>query len=153
MFVKLREEGLFKAEAFVTWLESKERRIDRTLISHWMSGRTHLPADILVHLAEFTGRPRLVFGEYLRDIKCEVVHLKAALIEDKDIVDLMLEAGVSLGRLQRALIQTLAPDSPGGRDITSEECRDLRVRLDEFISQLTGFRAELKKREEKRHSS
>ena len=150
MFERLREKGALKAEAFVAWLGAKEIHIDRTLVSHWMNGRTHLPADILVRLSQFTGRPDLVFGEYLRELGCELVKLRSGALPDRDIVDLMLEAGATLGRLQRGLIQALAPDSPGGRDLTRDECRDLRQRLDEFITQLTGLRAHLKQREKRR---
>lgn len=147
MFQRLKEKGVFKAEAFVAWLQERDLHIDRTLVSHWMNGRTHLPADILVRLAQFTDRADLVFGEYLRALECELVHLDSAAPEDRDIVDLVLEAGATLGHLQRAVIQALAPDSPGGREITGDECRVIRRHLDEFISELTGLRANLTKRE------
>ncbi len=148
MFARLREQKIFKTEAFVAWLSDREIRVDRSLVSHWMSGRTHLPADILVRPAQFTGRAEQVFGEYLREVGCEPVHLRSTALPDRDIVDLMLEAGATPGRLQRAVIQALAPDSPGGRDITRGECRELRQRLDVFITQLADLRAGLKQREE-----
>jgi hypothetical protein len=147
MLETLRKKGVLKAEAFAAWLSEKDLRVDRSLISHWTSGSAHLPADILVRLAQFTGRSDLVFSSYLRELNCELVHLRESALPDRDIVDLMLEAGATLGRLQRALIQALSPDSPGGRNITREECRDLRCRLDDFIAQLTNLRAYLKHRE------
>lgn len=147
MLESLKEAGVLKAEAFVSWLHSRDIHIDRTLISHWLNGRTHLPADMLVRLAAFTERADLVFGDYLRALDCELVCIGKQAPSDRDIIDLMLEAGATLGRLQRALIQALAPDSPGGRDITRDECRELRRRLDAFISQLTGLREHLKQRE------
>jgi hypothetical protein len=147
MFECLKEMGTFKAEAFVCWLAERDIRVDRSLVSHWMNGRTHLPADILVRLSQFTERADVVFGEYLREVGLEPVRLRGTALPDRDIVDLMLEAGATLGRLQRALIQALSPDSPGGREITREECRDLRRRLDDFITRLVGLRAHLKQRE------
>ena len=147
MLERLRTEGAFKAEAFVSWLRSLNIHVDRSLISHWMSGRTHLPADMLVRLAKFTERADLVFGDYLRAVDCELVRLAESPPPDGDIVELMLEAGATLGRLQRTLIRALSPDSPGGREITRGECRELRQRLDRFISRLTELREHLKQRE------
>jgi hypothetical protein len=147
MFDVLRETGAFKAEAFVSWLTERRITIDRTLVSHWMNHRVHLPADILVRLAEFNGRPDWVFSHFLRAVGCELVQLKETPPADGDIVDLMLQAGATLGKLNQVLIQSLAPESPGGRAITRDECTKIRQGLDDFISQLTGLRAHLRQRE------
>lgn len=147
MLGELRRRGELKAEALVAWLGERGLPVDRTLVSHWTAGRSHLPADLLPRLAQFCGRPELVFGEYLRAAGCELVHLPGGEVPDRDLVELMLEAGASLGRLHRALIVAIAPDSPGGKAITAAECGELRRRLDAFIHQLVELRALLARRE------
>ncbi len=143
MLESLRKKDLLKAEALVAFLSSRDIRIDRSLISHWCAGRSHLPADLLPLLSEFTGRPDAVFGHYVREVGCEVVQLPEAEIGDKELVDLILDAGATLGRLQRALFEARLPTSPGGEAITREERAELRRRLDELIQCLADVRARL----------
>ncbi len=142
----LRERGLFKVEAFVAHLSERGVRVDRTLVSHWRAGRTHLPADLLPILAEFTGRPDLVYGPYLREAGCEVVRLPRGALEDRDLVDLILDAGATLGRLQRALFDARRPSSPGGEAVTPDERAELLGRVDELIQRLADLRARLARR-------
>ncbi|MBT3220752.1 MAG: hypothetical protein HN348_16820 [Proteobacteria bacterium] len=143
MLSSLRGQGLLKVEALVAWLAARNIHIDRTLISHWCAGRTHLPADLLPLLAEFSGRPEEVFGEYVRAVEHEVIPIPISDTEDEDLVDLMLTAGACLGRLQQALADARAPESPGGVAITAEERAELRGRLDELIHLLANVRARL----------
>lgn len=143
MFEVLRHKSLFKVEAFIAWLAERGIKVDRTLVSHWGAGRSHLPADLLPLIAEFTGRPDIVFGIFLREVRCEAVEIPKALIDDGDLVDLILDAGASLGRLQRALLEARLPTSPGGEAITGEERDELKAVLDELIQRLADFRAKL----------
>lgn len=140
----LRDRGLLKVAALVAWMKGREIHVDRTLVSHWVAGSTHLPADLLPLLAEFTGRPELVFGEYVRAVDCEVVRIPTELAEDEDLTDLLLGAGASLGRLHQALCDARSPSSPGGVAITTEERTELRTRLDELIHLLADVRARLR---------
>jgi len=145
MFATLREQGLLKVEAFISWLAEREIRVDRTLVSHWSSARSHLPADMLPRLAGFTERPDIVFRPFLHAVDCEVVHIPRGRPGERQLIELLLEAGALLGRLQRSLIEALAPESPGGRAITDDERDKLHGRLDELIHQLVEIRAQLRR--------
>jgi hypothetical protein len=143
MFESLRHHGVLKVEAFIAWMAERDIVIDRTLVSHWSAGRSHLPADLLPLIAEFTERPDLVFGGFLGAVECQAIPIPAGVPNDRDLVDLILEAGASLGRLQRALIEARLPTSPGGETITDGERTELRVELDELIQRLSDLRARL----------
>ncbi len=144
MLRALRDSGLLKVEALVAWLKGREIHVDRTLVSHWVAGSTHLPADLLPLLAEFTGRPDQVFGEYVRVVECEVVQIPSASAEDEDLTDLLLGASASLGRLHQVLCEARSPASPGGVTITADERAELSTRLDELIHLLADVRARLR---------
>jgi len=143
MLSGLRQRGLLKVEAFVHWLAERDLGVDRTLVSHWASGRAHLPADLLPHLARFTESPEHVFGDYLREVRCELVRVPRGETSSQALIQLLLEAGALLGRLQHSLIQAMAPDSPGGEAITADEREELSTRLDTLIHQLIDIRARL----------
>lgn len=143
MFLGLRERGLLKVEAFIAWLAERDIKIDRTLVSHWSAGRSHLPADLLPLLAEFTECPEEVFSPYLKGLGYRAVELPHGMPADRDLINLILEAGAALGRLQRALCEARSPQSPGGEEITSEERDDLRGCLDDLIQRLADLRSRL----------
>jgi hypothetical protein len=143
MLNALRDRGLLKVEAFIYFLESQHIHIDRTLVSHWIAGRSHMPADLLPHLAEFTERPDLVFGPYLKDLHLDVVTLPHVDARADQLTDSMLELSASLGRLQQALIDARVPESPGGPAITTDEQRELKTRVDLLLHQLVQLRASL----------
>lgn len=145
MLQHLRDRDLLKVEALTAFLAARDLPVDRTLISHWASGRTHLPADLLPLLAEFCGEPEQVFGEYLRAVDCEVVRIPVSVPEDEDLVDLVLAAGASLGRLHQSLHDARAPEGPGGVAITEVEREALQHRVDELIQLLADVRARLQR--------
>ena len=143
MLTGLRKRGQLKVDAFVLWLSERNIKVDRTLVSHWIAGRSHLPADVLPLLSLFTGRPDLVFGEFLREVGYDAVRLPEGAKPDKELTELMLETGVSLGHLHEAVITARTPNSPGGVKITAEERVELAEHLDELIQQLTDLKTQL----------
>jgi len=146
MLASLREHDLLKVEAFVAWLGEHDIHIDRTLVSHWTAGRSHLPADLLPLLAEYTERPDLVFGEFLRDLGQDVVNIPVGVPKGKDLTDVMMGLNISLGRLQAALMEAREPTSPGGEAVVEEERVLLRKLLNDLMHQAAELRAELKLR-------
>ena len=147
MLAQLRGDGQLKVEAFVSWLDARGVSIDRTLVSHWIAGRAHLPADLLPLLAQFSGHPELVFGEYLRVVGCELQKLPEARAQARELADHMLEAGVAVGHLQDSLLRAKAPDSPGGPLITDDERADLTRHVDRLVQQLIDLKAGLQVKE------
>jgi len=135
--------GLLKVEAFIAFLAERGIEIDRTLISHWRAGRSHLPADLLPLLSEFSERPDLVFGPMLRALHCDVAHIPEGAASDRQLIDLVLEAGAALGRLQLALFEARMPGSPGGEAITEAERQELEEHLDRLIQRLADLKARL----------
>lgn len=143
MLAELRGGGLLKVEAFVHWLGERGIQIDRTLVSHWIAGRSHLPADVLPLLSEFCERPDVVFGGYLKGLGCDVVNLPEGRIDGRELTEMCLEAGATLGRLQRTLLEAMEPESPAGEAISDGERHLLDKRLDELIHHLADLRARL----------
>jgi hypothetical protein len=143
MLAELRGQGLLKVEAFVSWLRERGIGIDRTLVSHWIAGRSHLPADVLPLLSEFSERPDVVFGGYLKELGCDVVNVPEGSVDGRELTEMCLEAGATLGRLQRTLLEAMAPDSPAGEAVSAGERKLLDKRLDELIHHLADLRARL----------
>ena len=143
MLASLRAGGRLGLDAFAAFLHERGAKVDRTLVSHWCAGRTHLPADVLPILADFVERPELVFGPYLRPLRWTAVELPKGRAADGDLVDLTLDAAAALGRLQDALREARSPDSPGGIAITDQERDGLRGSLDDLIRRLADLRARL----------
>ncbi|MEZ4316182.1 MAG: hypothetical protein R3F61_01705 [Myxococcota bacterium] len=144
MLQTLRDDDYLKVEAFVSWLAGRGIEVDRSLVSHWCAGRTHLPADLLPLLADFCGHPEGVFGGFVREVGCEVVPTPVSETTDADLIDLMLAAGACMGRLQQALADARSPSSPGGVDITLDERAELQLRLDQLMHLLADVRARLR---------
>lgn len=143
MLTRLRAHQQLKVEAFVLWLDERGITIDRSLVSHWIAGRAHLPADALPLLAEFSGHPELVFGDFLRAIGCELQKLPTARAQTRELADHLLEAGGAVGNLQDSLLRAKSPDSPGGEIITDDERHALSDEVDTLIQQLTDLKATL----------
>lgn len=145
MLGELREAGVLKVEAFLAWLAERSVQIDRTLLSHWEAGRSHLPADLLPCLAEFTGRPDLVFGRYLREVGCDVVRLPDGMLGDAGLTEAMLAAGAAVGRLQLAVLEARLPQSPGGTAITAGEREMLGRQVERLMQQLADLKAQIRR--------
>lgn len=143
MLANLKKSGCLKVEALVAWLAERKISVDRTLVSHWSADRSHLPADMLPLLAAFSERPDLVFAPYLRAVGCDVVKLPDGRTGDRELIDLMLEAAASLGKLQSSLRDARTPESPAGIAIADSERDELRARLDELQQQLADVRVRL----------
>lgn len=143
MLASLRRRHLLKVDAFVHWLAERGIEVDRTLVSHWIAGRSHLPADLLPLLAEFTGHAELVFDEYVHPVACEVVHVPRGIKGDHELTELMLALGAAFGHLQQHVIEARQPASPGGTEITGEERIELVEHLETLIHELIDLKAQL----------
>ena len=143
MLASLRRRRLLKVDAFVRWLSERGIEVDRTLVSHWIAGRSHLPADLLPLLAEFTGHAELVFDEYVHPTDCEVVHVPHGIKGDHELTELMLALGAAFGHLQQHIIEARAQSSPGGSEITGDERLELLEHLETLIHPLIDLKAQL----------
>ena len=143
MLASLRRRHLLKVDAFVHWLAERGIEVDRTLVSHWIAGRSHLPADLLPLLAEFTGQPEQVFDEFVHPSACELVHVPRGIKGDRELTELMLALGAAFGHLQQHIIEAREPSSPGGAEITGDERVELLEHLETLIHQLIDLKAQL----------
>lgn len=137
---------MLKVAALVAWLGENRMTVDRTLVSHWISGRAHLPADILPRLSEFTGRPDLVFKHFVRASNCDIVHIPEGNLSNGKLTHLVLQAGSSLGQLQHAIAEAQSSDSPGGEKITDTERRSLVNCLNSYIQELADLKRSLQEK-------
>ena len=144
MMESVRHDGLLKMEAFAAWLAERGVKVDRTLVSHWASGRSHLPADLLPLLAQYTDCPERVFGPYVRELGCELMRLPQGETQASDLLRLFLSASAQLGLLHESLADAIAPDGPGGEAITGSERDEMLARADTLIEQLDSIRGHLK---------
>ncbi|MBN2361849.1 MAG: hypothetical protein JXR83_20530 [Deltaproteobacteria bacterium] len=143
MLAELRRHRLLKVDAFVSWLAERGIEVDRTLVSHWIAGRSHLPADLLPLLAEFTGQPEQVFDAFVHPASCELVHVPRGVKGDRELTELLLAVGAAFGHLQHLAVMARAPASPGGVQITAEERSELLDHLQSLIQQLIDLKAQL----------
>ena len=143
MLAALRRRHLLKVDAFVLWLAERGIEVDRTLVSHWIAGRSHLPADLLPLLAEFTGHAELVFDEFGHPSACELGHVPRGIKGDRELTELMLALGAAFGHLQQHIVEARAPSSPGGAEITAEERIELLEHLETLIHQLNDLKAQI----------
>lgn len=131
----LRRRGLLKVEAFRAFLASRDLAVDRTLIQQWCSGATHLPVDVLPHLADHTGRPDLVLGP----LAAQVDHQLVPVGDDAVPMDLPTEAlriGAAVGRLQGRVAEALDPEGDAGPGLSGEERDAVLGQVLDLVAQL-----------------
>ena len=131
MLAALQRRGLLDQEAFAAHLESATGElITRQVVSQWVTGDSHLPADVLEHLADFTGRADLVLAPFARASGAHVV-----------VSDPVVAA-------QGAVLAAIDPAGPRGVAVDATEradlvrvAEDLRAQLDSLLVTLGPPRA------------
>lgn len=115
MLLALRRRGLLDTEAFAAWIgEATGEPVCHQLVSQWVTGDAHLPADALPLLVDFVGDEALVLGAYHR-----AHHLAAPQVPEEAAAERRLALGMA--RLQVALIEARDPTSGGGGELSDAE--------------------------------
>jgi hypothetical protein len=110
--------------------------VDRSQVARWATGADHVPADILVHLADHTGAPVEIFSILTRACNCEVVQVPDGAVTGREVTVASLQLGAAVGRLQAAVADATDPDSDGGADFTALERAALTTQVHDLVQRL-----------------
>lgn len=138
---ELRHRGLLKVEAFRAFLSARGFEVDRTLVQQWCSGATHLPVDVLPHLADHTGRPDLVYAPLVEHADHRLVPVVDTAPTGEAITDEALDLGGAVGRVQDAVRRARAIESAGGPSVTGEEAARVLDAIEAAQRELDELRA------------
>lgn len=119
--------GWCTQESFAAYLSAVLRHpVSRGQVANWASGRDHVPADILVHLARHTGRPMEVMQVLLGEVDLLAVERPRGVAAGGEVVVLAASTAGRVGRLVEHVVLEADEGSDGGRARTPAE---LRARL------------------------
>lgn len=141
LLLALRRRGLLDTEALATWIgEATGHPVARQLVSQWISGDAHLPADVLPLLADFVGDADLVFGPLRR--ACTIAEPDAPAPRSEP--DAIHGLSHRMATLQLALVEARAPSSAGGSDLTDDERHALIEQAERLQEELAHTLASLR---------
>jgi hypothetical protein len=135
--------NLCTQESFAAYLSSLGCPVDRSQISRWSTGQDHVPGDVIVHLAQHTGEPELVFGVLLEPLGCSAVHLPEGLASGREVTRAALEIGAAVGRLQSEVAISTDPDGDSGSALSTSERAALRNQVQDLAQQLMDLDRDL----------
>ena len=135
--------NLCTQESFAAYLSSLGCPVDRSQISRWASGLDHVPGDVLVHLAQHTGEPELVFGVLLEPLGCSAIRLPEGMASGREVTRAALDIGAAVGRLQSEVAISIDPDGDAGTALSASERAALRNNVRDLAQQLMDLDRDL----------
>lgn len=136
MLSALQAREILNQEAFAQHItDATGEEVTRAQISQWCTGECHLPAEVLVHLSDFTGRPDLVFGPLAR-ASGGIVSTSSPSPHSVTPESAVHSVGKRLVEAQAAVMEVLDPSGPSGAGVGDQERENLRRVAQDLRSQL-----------------
>lgn len=137
------EEGI-TSSSFAAYLDGEDIQIAPSLVRQWMAGDTHMPVDVLVHLAHHADDA----ADLLRPL-LDAVGLRAVPVEPRAATGRDVVAEVAdVARVAGQAVAEVATDLRDGRlgDVTGALRRldEIRRELDEAEATVRGYRPALR---------
>lgn len=130
-------------DSLAAYLSSLGMQVDRSQVARWTTGLDHVPADVLVHLANHTGEPTEVLGFLAQACGCEVVRLPEGALTGRQVTTATLQLGAAVGHLQAAVADATDPDSEDGAGLSRAERDAIRDHVAELAQQLADLQKQL----------
>lgn len=150
LFRRLKALDIMDLTGLIEELEhATGRSLDRSLASHWAAGRSHLPMDVLPHLAQLIDDYRghqgaeVVFGPMLRSLGYRVVPEAHSDESEADTPALLHRVVLEALDVVHCITRATDPHGPAGAAMSREEAADARREVDELRRALDAMAAQL----------